>query len=60
MRRRDWGSSLGFRWHGNRSVVEGGSLAGSSIVASSGRGCIGSMAKRIWVGEKEEHMEGLE
>ena len=38
----------------------GGLLAGSNIVVSSGRGCVGFMAKRSWVGEQEEHMEGLE
>ena len=38
----------------------GGLLAGSSIVASPGRGCVGFMAKRSWVGEQEKHMEGLE
>jgi hypothetical protein len=37
----------------------GSSLAGSSIVVSSGRGCVGFMAKRS-VGKQEEHMEGLE
>ena len=37
-----------------------GSLAGSSIVASFGGGCIGLMAKRSWVREQEEHRKGLE
>ena len=37
----------------------GGLLAGSSIVVSSGRGCVGFMAKRS-VREQEKHMEGLE
>jgi hypothetical protein len=30
----------------------GGSLAGSSVAASSGRGCVGFMAKRSWDGVK--------
>jgi hypothetical protein len=38
----------------------GGSLAGSNIVVSSGRGCVGFMAKRSWIGEQGEHIEGLE
>jgi hypothetical protein len=38
----------------------GGSLPGSSIVASSDRGCVGFMAKRRWFGGQEEYMEGLE
>ena len=37
-----------------------GSLAGSSIIASSGGGCGGFMAKRSWIRDQEEHMEGLE
>ena len=38
----------------------GGSLGGSTIVASSGGSCVGFMAKRSWVGEQGKHMEGLE
>jgi hypothetical protein len=38
----------------------GGLLAGSSIVESSGKGCVGFIANRSWVGEQEEHMEELE
>ena len=34
----------------------GGSLAGSSIVASSGGGCVGFMAKRSW-GTRRAHGE---
>lgn len=36
----------------------GDSLAGSSVVASSSGGCVGFMAKRSWVGEQEEQIEG--
>jgi hypothetical protein len=42
------------RWKG------GGSLAGSRVVASSSGGCVGFMAKRSWVGEQTEHIEGWE
>jgi hypothetical protein len=38
----------------------GGLLAGPNIVASSGEGCVGFIAKRSWFRKQEEHMEGLE
>jgi hypothetical protein len=38
----------------------GSSLSGSSVVVSSCGDCAGFMAKRSWVDEEEEHMEGLE
>ena len=47
---------MGFWPRGGRGLQqrEGGSLAGSSVVASSSGGCVGFMAKRSWVGKQEE------
>ena len=59
-----WGETKAAIWvfHGMETGQQqkgGGLLAGSSIVVSSGRGCVGFMAKRS-VREQEKHMEGLE